>query len=205
FTYGEARHFSAGSIPGSAGHTISLYSLSKAYGFASWRIGWMVFPTHLESAMRKVQDTILICSPVISQFAAIGALQNGRAYAQEKLKVIAESRAIAQAALGQLDGCVVPRADGDKTVFLTNGNGPPGSTGRLLRSRDYGATFEDAGLPGTLNSTPWTVATHPSDPKLIFVCSNLGQAFRSTDGGESWTRLAREFGEVRSTIWQPLP
>ena len=100
---------------------------------------------------------------------------------------------------------IVPRADGDKTVFLTNGNGPPGSTGRLLRSRDYGATFEDAGLPGTLNSTPWTVATHPSDPKLIFVCSNLGQAFRSTDGGESWTRLAREFGEVRSTIWQPLP
>ena len=48
---------------------------------------------------------------------------------------------------------IVPRADGDRTVFLTNGNGPPGSTGRLLRSRDYGATFEDAGLPGTLNST----------------------------------------------------
>jgi len=99
---------------------------------------------------------------------------------------------------------IVPRADGDKTVFLTNGNGPPGSTGRLLRSRDYGATFEDAGLPGTLNSTPWTVATHPSDPKLIFVCSNLGQSFRSTDGGESWTKLAREFGEVRSSIWQAL-
>ena len=76
-------------------------------------------------------------------------------------------------------------------MFLTNGNGPPGSTGRLLRRRDYGATFEDAGLPGTLNSTPWTVATHSSDPKLIFVCSNLGQSFRSTDGGESWTKLAR--------------
>ncbi len=112
FTYGNARHFSAGSIPGSEAHTISLYSLSKAYGFASWRIGWMVFPTHLESAMRKVQDTILICSPVVSQFAAVGALEAGRAYAQEKLKVIAESRAVAQAALSQLDGCVVPRADG---------------------------------------------------------------------------------------------
>jgi photosystem II stability/assembly factor-like uncharacterized protein len=99
---------------------------------------------------------------------------------------------------------IVPRADRDKTVFLTNGNGPPGSTGRLLRSRDHGVTFEDAKLPGTLNSTPWTVATHPADPKLIFVCSNLGQLFRSTDGGESWTKLPREFGEVRSTIWQPL-
>ncbi|MDP1909439.1 MAG: hypothetical protein Q8K85_14155 [Hyphomicrobium sp.] len=47
------------------------------------------------------------------------------------------------------------------------------------------------------------MATHPSDPKLIFV-SNLGQSFRSTDGGESWTKLAREFGEVRSSIWQSL-
>ena len=99
---------------------------------------------------------------------------------------------------------VKPRADGDKHMFLTNGNGPPGSTGRLLRSADYGSTWTDANLPGELNSTPWTVATHPSDPKLIFVCSNLGQIFRSTDGGESWTKLPREFGEVRSTIWQPL-
>ena len=99
----------------------------------------------------------------------------------------------------------MPRADGDATVFLTNGNGPPGSTGRLLRSTDHGALWQDAKLPGELNSTPWTVATHPSNPKLIFVCSNLGQLFRSTDGGETWTKLPREFGEVRSTIWQPLP
>lgn len=112
FTYGDARHFSAASVAGSAAHTISLYSLSKAYGFASWRIGWMVFPAHLESALRKIQDTILICSPVVSQFAAVGALQAGRAYAQEKLRTIAESRAVAQAALNQLEGCVVPQADG---------------------------------------------------------------------------------------------
>jgi photosystem II stability/assembly factor-like uncharacterized protein len=100
---------------------------------------------------------------------------------------------------------ITARADGDATVFLTNGNGPPGSTGRLLRSSDHGAHWTDAKLPGELNSTPWTVATHPANPKLIFVCSNLGQLFRSTDGGDSWTKLPREFGEVRSTIWQPLP
>ncbi|MHC4207154.1 MAG: aminotransferase class I/II-fold pyridoxal phosphate-dependent enzyme, partial [Planctomycetota bacterium] len=37
FTYDDARHFSPGSIDGAAEHTISLFSLSKAYGFASWR------------------------------------------------------------------------------------------------------------------------------------------------------------------------
>ena len=35
FVYDGARHFSPGSIAGSSPHTISLYSLSKAYGFAS--------------------------------------------------------------------------------------------------------------------------------------------------------------------------
>jgi len=112
FTYDGAEHFSAASLPGSAAHTISLYSLSKAYGFASWRIGWMVFPASLEAAMRKVQDTIMICSPVVSQYAAIGALQAGRAYAQEKLRDIAEVRATAQARLAQVEGCLVPPAKG---------------------------------------------------------------------------------------------
>ncbi|MCX6951848.1 MAG: aminotransferase class I/II-fold pyridoxal phosphate-dependent enzyme, partial [Verrucomicrobia bacterium] len=44
FTYEGARHFSPASIPGSAAHTVSLFSMSKAYGFASWRIGWVVYP-----------------------------------------------------------------------------------------------------------------------------------------------------------------
>lgn len=97
---------------------------------------------------------------------------------------------------------VQPRADGE-VLFLTNGNGPPGSTGRLLRSRDGGQSWQNAGLPGSLNSTPWCIATHPADPMLIFTVTNLGQLFRSQDGGESWQRLEREFGEVRSMVWQP--
>src|SRR3954469_18978666 len=60
FTYDGAKHFSPGSIPGSESHTISLFSLSKAYGFASWRIGYMVAPQHLLESIRKIQDTILI-------------------------------------------------------------------------------------------------------------------------------------------------
>jgi peroxiredoxin family protein len=47
-------------------HTISLFSLSKAYGFASWRIGYMVVPEHLYPAILKIQDTNLICmSPCV--------------------------------------------------------------------------------------------------------------------------------------------
>ena len=81
FTYGGAAHFSPGSIAGAAGHTISLYSMSKAYGMASWRIGYMVIPESLWTAVNKIQDTMLICAPAVSQAAALAALRVGAGYA----------------------------------------------------------------------------------------------------------------------------
>ncbi|HTL87819.1 MAG TPA: aminotransferase class I/II-fold pyridoxal phosphate-dependent enzyme, partial [Leptolyngbya sp.] len=119
FTYG-VEHFSAASIAESANHTISIFSLSKAYGFASWRIGYMVIPTFLLESVQKIQDTNVICAPVISQFAALGALQAGRSYCKKQLDAIAQVRTIV---LSQLDSirhlCTVPQADG-AFYFLLN-------------------------------------------------------------------------------------
>jgi aspartate/methionine/tyrosine aminotransferase len=85
FTYPPAQHFSPGSLPGAAGHTISLYSLSKAYGMASWRVGYMVVPGMLAEAIHKIQDTLLICPPAASQRAALAALAVGAAYPRRHL------------------------------------------------------------------------------------------------------------------------
>jgi aspartate/methionine/tyrosine aminotransferase len=113
FTYGEARHVSPGSFPGAEGHTISLYSLSKAYGFAGWRIGYMVYPDQLASAMLKSQDTILICPPVISQEAARAAIEVGRAYCEPFVRDLAATRRIVLDALRGLGPLAqVPPADG---------------------------------------------------------------------------------------------
>lgn len=92
FTYGSARHFSPGCITGAQQHTISLYSLSKAYGFASWRIGYVVFPSALLPDLLKVQDTNLICPPTITQQAAIGALTVGSAYCKAQLDNLTKTR-----------------------------------------------------------------------------------------------------------------
>ena len=113
FTYDGARHFSPGSIADSSEYTISLYSLSKAYGFASWRIGWMVAPDHLYTAIKKAQDTILICPPVVSQYAAVAAMQVGSAYCREKLRAMTTTRHIIQRALNELGELItLPRSDG---------------------------------------------------------------------------------------------
>jgi aspartate/methionine/tyrosine aminotransferase len=113
FTYGAARHTSPGAFPDAAGHTVSLYSMSKAYGFAGWRIGYVVYPEHLEAAMLKSQDTILICPTVASQLAAIAALEVGRQYCEPHVHALAEIREIVVSRLAALAPLAqVPAADG---------------------------------------------------------------------------------------------
>lgn len=101
--------------------------------------------------------------------------------------------------------CIVAGAHDLSTVYVTIGNGPPGNSGRLLRSDDAGATWANVPLPGEINSTLWCLALHPSDPGLMFCATNLGQLFRSVDGGGQWERMEQEFGELRALHWRKLP
>jgi aspartate/methionine/tyrosine aminotransferase len=113
FTYDGARHFSPGAIAGSATHTISLYSLSKTYGMASWRIGYMVIPEHLVEAVNKIQDTNLICPPLVSQAVACAALRAGSAYCRQRVADLAAVRTLVLQAFARVtDICTVPRPDG---------------------------------------------------------------------------------------------
>jgi aspartate/methionine/tyrosine aminotransferase len=146
FTYGGARHFSPGSLPGAGTHTISLFSLSKAYGFAGWRVGYMAIPEFLLDAVRKIQDTNLICPPGVSQAAALGALRAGAAYARERLRSIAEVREVVLAELSTLAPLVtVPRADGAFYFLLKvrSGPAPMALAERLVREHRV------AVIPGT--------------------------------------------------------
>ena len=113
FTYPPARHFSPGSVAGAAAHTISLYSLSKAYGMASWRVGYMVIPAGLWDAVNKIQDTLLICPPAASQHAALAALAVGRGYPAAHLSRLDGMRRTIFAALSDLSvPCEVPSVEG---------------------------------------------------------------------------------------------
>jgi aspartate/methionine/tyrosine aminotransferase len=119
FTYGSVRHVSSGAFPGAETHTIAMYSLSKAYGFAGWRIGYMTYPEHLADAMAKSQDTIVVCAPVASQVAAIAALDVGRGYCEPHVRELASIRDIVVSKLSALAPHVtVPAADGAFYVLM---------------------------------------------------------------------------------------
>ncbi len=112
FTYEGAAHFSPGSLGGDE-HTISLYSLSKAFGMASWRVGILVAPEHLFEDLIKIQDTVIVCAPAVSQAAALAALRVGRGYCAKHLEVIAEVRRMVLARLSNASGLLeIPASQG---------------------------------------------------------------------------------------------
>ena len=119
FTFNGRKHFPPGSIPGSERHTVSLFSLSKACGFASWRVGFQVIPEHLFEATLKIQDTQLICPPVISQFAAAAALPSSADYCRGHLESLRRNRDVLLEGLASLgERCLVPASDGAFYLLL---------------------------------------------------------------------------------------
>ena len=150
FTYGLP-HFSPGSVPGADAHTIGLYSLSKAYGFASWRIGYMTIPETLWVAVNKIQDTLLICPPHVSQAAALGALGAGRAYCDRHVAALAPVRQHVLARLEAIgDIAEAPSADGAFYCLLRVRTGLDSMTlaQRLIREHQVATVPGSAfGLP----------------------------------------------------------
>ena len=92
FVHGGEPHWSAGSQSGSAAHTVSLHSLSKAYGMAGWRLGYMAVPAALLPGLQKVQDTVLICPPRLTQHGALAALRAGPSWCAPRIAGLADRR-----------------------------------------------------------------------------------------------------------------
>lgn len=92
------------------------------------------------------------------------------------------------------DPCVLYAGCGETTT---------GQNGHVLRSRDFGANWETLKLPTQPNATMWGLATHPADANRLVAFSLFGEVYVSDNGGESWRKIAREFGEIRTAAWLP--
>lgn len=152
FTYDGRAHFSPGSIAGAAAHTISLYSLSKAYGMAGWRVGYLVAPAALGAALAKIQDTLLICATVAAQHAGAAALAVGRAHAAPHLAALDATRRRMQAVLASSGmPCDPPASEGAFYFFVRVHTALDAMTlaERLIRDHRVavvpGSAFGDAG------------------------------------------------------------
>jgi len=148
FTYDGAKHFSPASLPGAHKHTFSFYSMSKNYGMASWRLGYVVFPADLFDAMNKVQDTNLICAPVPSQLLALQVLKLGRDWVQPKVDALATVRDNVYQALGTLGDLVkFPKTQGAFYVLMKL-PGLPAGQDPLAFNRAMAQKHKVVSIPG---------------------------------------------------------
>ena len=73
----SGQHSSIAALPGMKERTIFLHGFSKAFAMTGFRIGYACAPAALTEAMLRVHQYAMLCASIISQEAAIEALQRG--------------------------------------------------------------------------------------------------------------------------------
>jgi len=78
FTFDGNKHFSIASIPEMKQNTISCFTFTKSYAMTGWRIGYLQADQTLIPQIKKAHIPFAICAPVVSQYAALGALKGSQ-------------------------------------------------------------------------------------------------------------------------------
>jgi aminotransferase len=74
----SGEHHSIAALPGMQERTIFLHGFSKAFAMTGFRIGYACAPKPLIEAMLRVHQYSMLCASIISQEAAIEALDHGK-------------------------------------------------------------------------------------------------------------------------------
>ena len=107
FTYeNRDRHFNLASVEALRENVLYLFTFSKSYAMSGWRVGYMILPATLKREVLKVHDATIICTPRISQVAALAGLEGDQAHLAEF-----------EAALGRRRDLICERLDRLAHVF----------------------------------------------------------------------------------------
>lgn len=70
----EGRHVSITELDGMKERTILVNGFSKAFAMTGWRLGYVAAPAPIIKQMLKIHQYAIMCSPTVSQYAAIEAM-----------------------------------------------------------------------------------------------------------------------------------
>jgi aspartate/methionine/tyrosine aminotransferase len=93
FTYeNRAQYFNLAAAPEFADNIVYLFTFSKAYAMSGWRVGYAVMPASLRAEVVKIHDLTMICTPRISQIAALAALSEEATHLVEFERILDRRR-----------------------------------------------------------------------------------------------------------------
>lgn len=70
----EGRHVSITELDGMKERTMLVNGFSKAFAMTGWRLGYVAAPAPIIKQMLKIHQYAIMCSPTVSQYAAIEAM-----------------------------------------------------------------------------------------------------------------------------------
>ena len=99
---------------------------------------------------------------------------------------------------------IAVKPDDPRVLFAGCGETTTGETGAVLRSNDG---RRDVARPCHCPCGPtppcgdWPRT--PRTPAALVAWSLFGEVYVTDDAGESWRKISREFGEIRTAAWLP--
>ena len=103
-------------IEGMRERTILVNSLSKEFCMTGYRIGYVLGPSEVITAMTKLQENVAACAPLPSQYAAIEALGSSEDYSKDMVRIFTERKECIVEGISAIEGltCREP----DATFYL---------------------------------------------------------------------------------------
>lgn len=106
----EGEHTSIAALPGMKARTIFLHGFSKAYAMTGFRIGYACGPAEIIEAMMRIHQYSMLCASIISQEAALEAIQHGESDTVEMREQYRLRRNFIVSALNEMGlPCHLPR------------------------------------------------------------------------------------------------
>ncbi len=105
----EGEHTPLATLPGMRERTVTVSGLSKTFSVTGWRVGTIVAPPSLTSAIRKVHDFLTVGAPApLQEACAVGLDELGPDYYREMSASYRERRDVLVAALQDAGFACVP-------------------------------------------------------------------------------------------------
>ena len=101
--YDDAQHISPAALPGMKDLAITVNSMSKTFSATGWRVGWVIAPPAVTSAVRKVHDFLTVGAAHPLQEACAAALKMPESYYQGLKALYADCRERLFSVLDQAD------------------------------------------------------------------------------------------------------
>lgn len=181
----DAPHRCIAALPGMAGRTVTVSSLSKSHAMTGWRAGWIIGPQTLISHASNFGLCMLYGLPGFVQKAALAALDDADAISQRISGVLRRRRELVVDQLARIDGLrVTPPEAGMFVMVDVRGTGLGGGEFARLLFREQGVSVLDASAFGSSAAGHVRLSFTAGETQLDEACRRI-EAFCTALGSEA--------------------